>query len=286
MSKLKVAILGSGNIGTDLLIKSLRSKYIKPVLFAGRTLTSAGMKKAAELGVPVSDEGINFIVKNPGCCDLVFDATSASAHIKHAEILKKLGKIVIDMTPSKIGKMCIPSVNADECLNLDNVNMVTCGGQAAIPLCCAIAQTQSDVEYIEIVSSISSSSAGAATRANLDEYIHTTENGIQHFTGLSRSKVILNLNPAIPCIKMKTTIFARIKNPDMDALSAAVKTVEKRVREYVPGYEIIVGPTIENARVIITVMVKGLGDYLPDYAGNLDIINCAAIEMAEKYAIK
>jgi len=286
VAKLKVAILGSGNIGTDLLIKSLRSKYIEPVMFVGRTLTSRGLQKAKELGVPISNAGINFVIKNSDCCDLVFDATSASGHMKHAEILKKLGKIAIDMTPSKIGKMCIPSVNLEECLNLKNVNMVTCGGQAAIPLCQAIAQTQSDVEYIEIVSSIASNSAGPATRANLDEYIHTTENGIRHFTGLNRSKVILNLNPAIPCIKMKTTIFARIKNPDMEALSNAVKEVENRVREYVPGYEIIVGPIIENARIIITVMVRGLGDYLPEYAGNLDIINCAAIEMAERYAGK
>ena len=286
MAKLKVAVLGSGNIGTDLLIKSLRSNYVEPVGFIGRTLTSKGMQKAKELGVDTSDQGINFIINNPDCCDLVFDATSASAHLKHAAIFEKLGKIAIDLTPSKIGKMCVPSVNLEECLKVTNVNMITCGGQASIPLCHAISETQPNVEYIEVVSSVASNSAGPATRSNLDEYIHTTENGIKHFTGVAKSKAILNLNPAVPCIIMKTTIFAKVKNPDMDALISYVAEVERKVKKYVPGYQIIVGPVVENNRVIITVMVRGLGDYLPEYAGNLDIINCAAIEMAEQYAAR
>jgi acetaldehyde dehydrogenase (acetylating) len=284
MAKLKVAILGSGNIGTDLLVKLLRSNYLEPTAFIGRNTSSLGMKKARELGIDVSDEGINFIINNPDCCDLVFDATSASAHLQHSSVFEKLNKFVIDMTPSKIGKMCVPSVNLAECLKAKNVNMVTCGGQAAIPLCYAISQTQKDLEYLEIVSSIASTSAGPATRSNLDEYIHTTENGIKYFTGVGRSKAILNLNPAVPCIIMKTTIFAKVRNPDLDALKAYVAKIATTVRKYVPGYEIIVGPVVENARIIITVMVRGLGDYLPEYAGNLDIINCAAVEMAEQYA--
>lgn len=283
-AKLKVAILGSGNIGTDLLIKSLRSDYIDPVVFIGRSLTSKGMQKAKELGLDRSDQGINFIIQNPDCCDLVFDATSASGHLKHAAIFEKLGKIAIDLTPSKIGKACVPSVNLEECLKVHNINMITCGGQATIPLCYAISQTQKDVEYIEVISSLASNSAGPATRSNLDEYIHTTENGIKHFTGIAKSKAILNLNPAVPCIIMKATVFAKVKNPDIEALSRYVAEVELSVRQYVPGYTIIVGPVVENNRVVITVMVKGRGDYLPEYAGNLDIINCAAIEIAEQYA--
>lgn len=284
MPKLKIAILGSGNIATDLLVKVMRSEYLDPVIFAGRNLSSKGMQKARDLGVNITDQSIDYIASHPDCCDLVFDATSASSHLIHAKILSELDKMVVDMTPSKVGKMCIPSVNLAECLLVKNVNMVTCGGQASIPLCYAISQTQPAVEYLEVVSSVASVSAGPATRSNLDEYIYTTESAIKYFTGVERAKAILNLNPAVPHITMKTTVFAKIRYPNIESLIACVKSVEQEVRKYVPGYEIIVGPVIENERIIITVMVHGLGDYLPRYAGNLDIINCAAIEMAEQYA--
>jgi len=282
--KLKVAIIGSGNIGTDLLIKVLRSPYLECGAFIGRNLSSSGMMKALALGVPVSAEGVDYIVKNPDCCDLVFDATSARSHLEHAPLLKKLNKRVIDLTPAKIGLMSVPSVNLADCLNEFNVNMVTCGGQASIPVAYAIGKTQKDVDYIEVVSSIASRSAGPATRQNLDEYIKTTEDGLKEFSGATRTKAILNLNPAEPCVDMQTTIFAKVANPDIPKLAEMLSGLVEKIRKYVPGYEIILGPMVENGRIVVMARVRGLGDYLPAYAGNLDIINCAAIAMAEEYA--
>ena len=283
-SKLKVAILGSGNIGTDLLVKVMRSSLLECTVFIGRNLNSSGMQKALELGVNVSADSIDYIVKNPNCCDLVFDATSASSHLEHEPILKSLNKRIIDLTPAKIGLMCVPSVNLIDSLNEFNVNMITCGGQASIPIAYAIGQTQEDVEYIEVVSTIASRSAGPATRQNLDEYIKTTEDGIKQFSGAKHTKAILNLNPAEPCVNMQTTIFAKTKDPDLSALKEFLSKIVKKIQTYVPGYELILGPIIENDRIVVMVRVKGLGDYLPQYAGNLDIINCAAVAMAEEYA--
>lgn len=284
--KIKIAILGSGNIGTDLLLKSLRSPYLEPALFIGRSLTSAGMVKAHDLGVPISDKSIDAILNDPDCCDLVFDATSASDAKRHAPLLKNLGKFVIDMTPAKVGAMCVPAVNLGEVTDGDNLNMVTCGGQASLPISYLIGQTQTDVEYIEIVSSIASRSAGPATRINIDEYIETTENATQKFSGCASTKAILILNPAQPCIDMQTTIFARVKNPDIARLKVAVDEMVKRIQAYVPGYELVAGPLLENGRIVVMVKVQGLGDYLPRYAGNLDIINCAALAAAEEWAKK
>ena len=282
--KLKVAIIGSGNIGTDLLIKVLRSPYLECGAFIGRNLSSSGMMKALSLGVSVSAEGINYIVNNPDCCDIVFDATSAKSHIEHAPVLRKLNKRVIDMTPAKIGLMSVPSVNLTDCLSEFNVNMVTCGGQASIPVAYAIGQTQTDVDYVEVVSSIASRSAGPATRQNLDEYIKTTEDGLKEFSGAARTKAILNLNPAEPCVDMQTTIFANVSNPDIPKLTQRLSQLVQDVQQYVPGYQVILGPILDNGRIVVMVRVQGLGDYLPAYAGNLDIINCAAIAMAEEYA--
>lgn len=285
-NKLKVGIIGSGNIGTDLLVKCSRSDYIECTKFIGRNLLSPGMKKAMEYGVSISDQSINAIIKDPDCCDLVFDATSALDAKKHWPVLKALGKIVVDMTPSGIGEMLIPAVNINEALNHSNVNMVTCGGQASIPLAYCIGKTQKEVSYIEVISSIASKSAGPATRLNLDEYVDTTELGIKFFSKVKNTKAILNLNPANPCIDMQTTVFASVKSPDLDALNKELDTMILKIKEYVPGYELIVPPVIENNRIVIMVRVKGLGDYLPKYAGNLDIINCAAIAVAEEYAKK
>jgi len=286
MKKVKVAILGTGNIGADLLVKVLRSKQLEAGAFIGRNLGSQGILKAQSLNVPVSADGISYIVNNPGCCDIVFDATSAASHLEHAPILERLGKKVIDLTPAKVGEMCVPAVNLKECANLQNVNMVTCGGQASIPIAYAIGKTQKEVEYIEVVSSIASRSAGRATRINLDEYIHTTEGGVKKFSGAKRTKAILNLNPAVPCINMQTTVMAKVTNPDLPALQKVVKELEQTIKKYVPGYEVIVGPILEDGRIFTTMRVKGLGDYLPEYAGDLDIINCAAVAMAEEYASK
>jgi acetaldehyde dehydrogenase (acetylating) len=286
MTKLKVAILGSGNIGTDLLIKIQRSEYLECVLFVGRNLSSPGMAKAIALGVRVSDESINAIVKNSNLIDLVFDATSAKDAKIHWDILDKLGKIVVDMTPAKLGVFCIPAVNLEEVVEHRNINMITCGGQASIPIAHVIGKTQKKLEYIEVVSSIASRSAGPATRLNLDEYVETTENGIKYFSNVPRTKAILNLNPANPCIDMQTTIFAQVSNPDMDYLQKEIESMIIKIQKYVPGYSLLVPPVFENGRIVIMVKVLGLGDYLPKYAGNLDIINCAAVAVAEQYSKK
>lgn len=284
MRKLRVAILGSGNIGTDLLIKTMRSPFLECVLFIGRNMGSPGMAKANSLGIKISDQSIEAIIREPDCCDLVFDATSARDHIHHWSLLEKLGKIVIDMTPAKVGEMCIPAVNIQKCSLYKNVNMVSCGGQASIPLAHLIGQIHKKAEYIEVVSSIASRSAGPATRANIDEYIETTEQGIKKFSGCDHAKAILILNPAQPCIDMQTTVFAKVKDPDIERLKAMVAEMVESIQLYVPGYQLIVPPIFENNRIVITVKVQGLGDYLPSYAGNLDIINCAAIATAEEYA--
>ncbi|MBU3624390.1 acetaldehyde dehydrogenase (acetylating) [Polynucleobacter sp. AP-Latsch-80-C2] len=284
--KLKIAIIGSGNIGTDLLVKSTRSEFIECTLFAGRNLNSLGMKRANGLGVTISDRGIEAIINQPEICDLVFDCTSAQAHIEHWTALEKLGKIVIDMTPAKLGELCVPAINADECASQGskNINMITCGGQASIPIAYAISQVHKEIEYIEVASSIASRSAGPATRHNLDEYVETTEAALKKFTGAKKTKAILILNPATPPIDMQTTIYAKVLNPDIDRIQVAVSSMVNKICQYVPGYKLIVEPTIDGDRIFTTIKVIGMGDYLPQYAGNLDIINCAAISMAELIA--
>ena len=284
--KLRTAIIGTGNIGTDLLVKITRSEYIECILCAGRNLNSPGMKKASGMNIPVSPNSIDAIVEKSGELDLVFDATSAQDHFNNSKVFKKLGLIAIDLTPSRIGKMCIPAVNISECLNETNLNMVTCGGQASIPLAYAIASVNKEIDYIETISSIASRSAGPATRINLDEYLQTTEKGLQSFSHCNRSKAILNLNPAVPCVDMQTTVFAKIKNPDLEATTVAIKKIVAKLQTYIPGYELIVDPILENGRLAVMVRVRGLGDYLPPFAGNLDIINCAAIATAEAFAKK
>jgi acetaldehyde dehydrogenase (acetylating) len=284
--KTRVAILGTGNIGTDLLIKAMRSNLLQCTLFVGRNLHSAGMQKASQLGVPISDRGLDGIVQHADAIDIVFDATSAAAHLDHWPVLKELGKTVIDMTPAKIGELCVPAINADQILKsrTQNINMITCGGQASVPIANAISTVQHDIEYIEVASSIASRSAGPATRANIDEYIATTEMALTEFTGARQAKAILILNPARPPIDMQTTIYAKIDNPDIAAIRRSVEEMMKVITQYVPGFKLIVPPTIEGGKVMTTVKVLGNGDYLPRYAGNLDIINCAAIGIAERIA--
>lgn len=284
MKKLKVAILGSGNIGTDLLVKIQRSEYLECSMFIGRNLSSAGMTKAIDMGVRVSDKSIHAIIEEPDSCDIVFDCTSAKDAVAHWKVLEKLGKFVIDLTPAKIGILCIPAVNLQEAIKHQNVNMVTCGGQASIPIAYVLGKTQKNIEYIEVVSSIASRSAGPATRLNLDEYVDTTELGVRTFSGVEKTKAILNLNPAQPCIDMQTTIFAKVKDANMDALKKELDVMVAKIKAYVPGYHILVDPIYENGRIVVMVKALGLGDYLPKYAGNLDIINCAAIAVAEEYS--
>lgn len=282
--KLPVAILGTGNIGTDLLIKVLRSEVLECRLFAGRNLASAGMTKASLLNVPVSAKGIDSILALRDEVALVFDATSAEDHLRHAPLLAQAKITAVDLTPAKVGDMCVPAVNLEACLDLPNVNMVTCGGQASIPIAYAIVRANAAVDYLETVSSIASRSAGPATRVNLDEYLLTTETGLGLFGECAHTKAILNLNPAQPCVHMQTTVMAKIAQPDMARIREEVAAMVAKIRHYVPGYQLLVEPVLENGRVVTMVRVDGLGDYLPRYAGNLDIINCAAVAFAEAYA--
>lgn len=286
VGKLKVGILGTGNIGTDLLVKIGRSQLLECEVFVGRNLGSVGMKKAVELGVKISDQSIDAFTNGQYKVDLVFDATSAAQHKKHAVIFEKLGIKAIDMTPSQVGDICVPAINALDCAESKNLNMITCGGQAALPIAYALAKANPAVEYIEVVSAIASRSAGPGTRANLDEYINNTEAALSRFTGCKNVKAILNLNPANPCIDMQTSIFAKTATCDIEATRSAIREMVERIQQYVPGYRIAVDPVYDFGRIMVMVRVSGLGDYLPSYAGNLDIINCAAIAMAEEFARK
>jgi acetaldehyde dehydrogenase len=286
MSKLRSAVLGSGNIGTDLAIKLQQSELLECTVLIGRNLASAGLARAQAEGIAVSALGVNQILNNPDDYDIVFDATSAAAHEEHAPAIEALGKLIIDLTPAKRGPLCVPSVNLDDSLQSLNVNMVTCGGQASSPIAHALGETHDEVDYVEVVSSIASRSAGPATRSNLDEYIHTTEAALKLFAGAKRSKAILNLNPAVPCINMQTTVFAKVANPNVEAFTARLNQIVAEIQRYIPGYEVIVAPKLDNGRIVTMVRVIGRGDYLPAYAGNLDIINCAAIAVAEAYALR
>src|SRR3989344_4289714 len=284
--KLKAGIIGTGNIGTDLLIKIQRSKYLECGIFTGRNPESDGLKRAAKMGIATSSESINAISQNPECCEIVFDATSADAHIEHSKILKRLRKFTIDMTPSRVGKMCIPLINMEACLKTDNINMISCGGQDTTPIVKAIADVHPETQYVEIVAHIASKSAGMGTRDNIDEYTQTTCDGIKDFTKIPKAKAIIILNPAEPPIIMHNTIFAQIKKPNLKKLKSIIYSIVSKIQSYVPGYQLTLGPIFENNRVTIMNQVTGMGDYLPKYAGNLDIINCAAIKVAEEYAVR
>lgn len=284
MKKVRVAIIGTGNIGTDLLVKIERSPLLECSLFIGRNLNSKGMLFAKERGVALSDRSIQAIIDHPEICDIVIDATSASVHRQNAPILKHLGKYTIDLTPSQIGDMCIPAINGKESLERDNINLITCGGQAMVPMAYAISQVCPDVKYFEIVSSISSKSAGPGTRENIDEFTQTTKKALLKFTGVPQAKAIIVLNPAEPPILMHNTLYANIDNPDIKVITKAVHDMAARIKRYVKGYKIWLDPVFEHGRVVMMIKVEGLGDYLPSYSGNLDIITCAAVNMAEMYA--
>lgn len=284
MKKTRVAIIGTGNIGTDLLMKVARSKIIECAIFTGRNPGSEGIKRAKALGVETSCDSVEAIKNKPDCCDIIFDATSAVSHFYHAGILEHLGKFTIDLTPSQIGKICIPVINIDECLGKKNISLITCGGQAAIPIAYAIKQVHPETEYFEIVASISSRSAGAGTRENIDEFTRATRDALAEFTGVPKTKAIIILNPAEPPVLMHNTIYAKIKKPKISELSESIKAMVKKIQAYVPGYKIAVGPLAEDSRVTTMVQVTGCGDFLPKYSGNLDIMTCAAINVAEEYA--
>ena len=281
--KIRAAILGTGNIGTDLLLKALRSGFIEVVAFVGRRLDSDGMNIAKSRGVFISDQGIDYFRANPNCCDVVYDCTNALDAVEHAKVFKEQGIKVIDLTPAKVGDMCVPDVNSEIILTDDNVNMITCGGQASMPMLHLLAKHCKGLEYVEIVSQIASKSAGMATRINVDNYIKTTKKAITKFTGCKNTKVILNLNPAEPCVDMQTTIFIKTKDIQFTSLIEEITDKIEELKTYIPHYELVLPPTLnENGVVVLSIKVKGVGDYLPPYAGNLDIINCAAIKVTEK----
>lgn len=283
---IKVAILGSGNIGTDLLFKVLKTNFLELVVFVGRRYDSEGMKIAIDKNIRVSDKGINFFVENPNCCDIIFDCTNASDAKKNSLVFEKQNIKVIDLTPAKIGKMCVPAINGDLIFTEQNVNMITCGGQASIPLIHLISNNVKRIDYVEVVSQISANSAGLATRLNIDNYIKTTNEAIVEFSGCKNTKVILNLNPAQPCVDMQTTIFIKSDVSDLTVLTKKIKSKVVELQKYIPYYELIFDPKIKNNILTVSIKVKGLGDYLPPYAGNLDIINCAAIELTKILSLK
>lgn len=281
--KIKVAIIGTGNIGTDLLLKALKTDFMDVVAFVGRRLDSDGMLTAKKHNVLISDQGIEYFINNPKCCDVVYDCTSAADAIEHAKIFKEQGIKVVDLTPAKVGDMCVPDVNSQIISTDDNVNMITCGGQASMPMLHLLSKECTGLEYIEVVSQIASKSAGMATRINVDNYIQTTQKAITKFTGCSNNKVILNLNPAEPCVDMQTTIFIKAKKVNFENLTEKVLEKIEELRTYIPYYEMVLPPTMNDSGVVVmSIKVRGTGDYLPAYAGNLDIINCAAIKVTER----
>lgn len=282
----RVAILGSGKIGIDLLYKVKKSPRLECVLVAGRSETTAGMERAKSLGIPRSARGIEGVMDIIDGIDIVMDATSAKSHRQHWNRLCGTKARVIDMTPSGIGTTVVPAAGLAALRNARNVNMVSCGGQASIPLIDAVVRSVPAIEYVEVVSSIASLSAGPATRLNIDEYVSTTESAVRFFARTEAAKVILILNPANPPVHMQTTVSFLIPDADANAVQNAVHRRVRDVQRYVPGYEMIVPPrVIEKNRLMMMVRVTGAGDYLPSYAGNLDIINAAAVEVAEEFAV-
>ncbi len=302
MAKTKVAIIGSGNIGADLMIKIMRlSKVLEMGAMVGVDPASDGLARAARLGVPVTSDGIDGLVAMPGFADIeiVFDATSAGAHERHEKILRAHGKRVIDLTPAAIGPYVIPAVNGEAHLDAPNINMVTCGGQATIPIVAAVNRI-APVIYGEIVASIASKSAGPGTRANIDEFTETTSRAIVEVGGARRGKAIIVLNPAEPPLIMRDTIYCLCEGGDPAAIAESVKAMVAEVQAYVPGYRLkqevqfeviphnrpMLIPEMDGAftglKVSVFLEVEGAAHYLPAYAGNLDIMTSAALRTAER----
>ncbi len=289
MNKVKAAIIGSGNIGTDLMYKLLRSPYLELTAVIGIDPDSEGLALARSKGLETSHEGINAIIAHPEWAEIVFDATSAKAHVRHAKTLREMGKIAIDLTPAARGPFVVPYVNLDEKITgATNVNMITCGGQATIPMVFAINRA-APVEYAEIVATVSSRSAGPGTRQNIDEFTQTTARGLREVGGAKRSKAIIILNPANPPIMMRDTVYCQVKECDENAVRESIEQMVKGVQGYVPGYRLKAGPLFDQEkdgswRITVMVEVTGAGDYLPIYAGNLDIMTAAATAAGERFA--
>ena len=304
--KTKVAIIGSGNIGTDLMIKIMRlSDVLEMGAFVGIDPESDGLKRAARMGVPTTAEGIDGLIAMSEFADIkiVFDATSASAHKRNSELVLGAGKRMIDLTPAAIGPFTIPSVNGNANLDALNVNMVTCGGQATIPIVAAVNRI-AKVHYGEIVASIASKSAGPGTRANIDEFTETTSQAIVDVGGATRGKAIIVLNPAEPPLIMRDTVYCLCEDGDREAITKSVEAMVAEVQTYVPGYRLKqavqfesigsnkplhipeMGGDFTGLKVSVFLEVEGAAHYLPAYAGNLDIMTSAAMKTAEKIAVR
>jgi len=286
--KKNAVLIGSGNIGTDLLVKALRSDWVEPVWIVGIDPASEGLARARAAGLKTTDQGIHGFLEHAAAdgVRIAFDATSASQHPLHARALEPLGIVTIDLTPAALGGFCIPAVNLGQFVDqrILNINMVTCGGQATVPIVHAVSRIQ-PVKYAEIVATIASKSAGPGTRKNIDEFTRTTACAIESVGGAAEGKAIIILNPAEPPMIMRDTVHClTVDAPDEDAITASVQAMIKSVREFVPGYRLKNGPVFDGNRVSVFLEVEGLGDFLPPYAGNLDIMTAAALRTAEGVA--
>lgn len=291
-SKASVAIVGSGNISTDLLYKLLRSDWLEPRWMVGIDPDSAGLKRAAKLGLATSHQGVDWLLAQPEKPDLLFEATSAAVHRAAAPRYAEAGIRAIDLTPAAVGPAVIPPANLHEHVTAPNINMITCGGQATIPIVYAVSRVV-PVPYAEIVASVASVSAGPGTRANIDEFTKTTSRGVQTIGGAQRGKAIIILNPADPPMIMRDTIFCAIpEDADRDAITQSIHDVVAQVQSYVPGYRMLNEPQFDEPSInsggqaVVTTFleVEGAGDYLPPYAGNLDIMTAAATKVGEEIA--
>jgi acetaldehyde/propanal dehydrogenase len=288
MTKINAALVGSGNIGTDLLYKALRSDWIRPLWMVGIDAASDGLSKAHELGLSTSSDGVDGLLPHLARdnIQIAFDATSAYVHPDNARKLQSRGVVVVDLTPAAIGPYCVPPVNLDAHVGKRemNVNMVSCGGQATIPIVAAISRVQ-PVAYAEIVATVASRSAGPGTRKNIDEFTRTTASGIEKVGGARRGKAIIILNPAEPPLIMRDTIHCLTETePDQERIAESINAMIAEVQKYVPGYVLKNGPVFDGRRVSVYLEVAGLGDYLPKYAGNLDIMTAAALRTGEMIA--
>ena len=286
--KIKCALIGPGNIGTDLLYKLLRSEVLEPVWMVGIDATSEGLSRAREMGLKTTSDGVDGLLPHvlADNIQIAFDATSAYVHAENSRKLNELGVLMIDLTPAAIGPYCVPPVNLKANLKRGamNVNMVTCGGQATIPLVAAVSSVQ-PVAYAEIVATAASKSVGPGTRKNIDEFTRTTASAIEQVGGAKKGKAIIIVNPAEPPLIMRDTVHCLTETaPDKTAITLAITDMIQQVQKYVPGYKLVNGPVFDGNRVSIFMEVEGLGDYLPKYAGNLDIMTAAAARTAEMFA--